>query len=379
MHRKIRIMTAFLSIVAGSSGLAGCGTAPSTTAAKPINIAVIAPISGSNATVGDQTVNAAKLAVQDINAAGGIKDLGGAKINLIIKDSTGSPQGAAQAASQIFTTSHITAAIGMDLSPLTEAALPVIARYRIPMLTASIANSLTDRGNKYIFQTAPKGSQFGAMELQFVRYAEKSFHLKFRKAAVLYINNAYGQSTAQAIVAGAKSVGLKIVLDSSYPGSITDASPLVDAIKRSGAQVVFPVSYVSDAELLTTAITGAHLPVLIIGGGAGYIWPPIGQAVGSAVNGLTSVATWNWDSKNIMNSPTLSQVAQEYQKKFGTFMPEQAGPAYADVWCIADAIATAKSRNPQKVRNALAHLNVSSGGAAILQPGHVAFIIPFHL
>lgn len=362
--------------------VAGCGTNSANenvsgsgpiSSQGPINIAIIVPLSGSDASVGQQSVNAAKLAVDDINNSNGIKALGGRKLHLIITDSTEQPQDAATAAERLFQGGGITAAYGMDLSPLTEAALPVISRYHIPMVTASIADSLTSSGNQYIFEIAPKGSQFGQTEVKFVEYLNSKYHMNLKKAAIVYVNNSYGSSTAQGVKSLIEQAGMQVVLNTAYPANITDATPLVSKIVQSGAQVLFPVSYISDAELIISAMDAQHSHILTIGGGAGFIWPPIEQAIGSKVNGLTSVASWNWDSENIVNQPSLLQVTQDYKSKYGTYMPEQAGEAFAGIYAIADAINVAKSTDPQKVRDALAQLNVSSGGASLMQPGHVAF------
>ena len=335
-------------------------------------IAVIVPMSGSDASVGQQSINAAKLAVKAINAGGGIHSLGGTKLKLVVADSSSTePQTAANAATQVFSTHTVSAAFGMDLSGLCAAALPVLDRFHVPMLSACIANTLL--GNPYFFQVAPTGNAFGKLEVQFVEFLNRKYHLKLHKAAVIYVNNPYGQTTAQGVISLIKQAHLDLVLNTGYPENITNASPVIAAIKRSGAQVVFPVSYIPDAELIISAIDEAHLKVLLIGGGAGFIWPPIGQALGSRVNGLTSVASWNWDSSNVLRSPSLYKVTQQYLHTYHTFMPEQAGEAYAAIWDIADAMNLAKSTSSTAVRSALARLRESSGGAAMMQPGVLRF------
>ena len=112
---------------------------------------------------------------------------------------------------------------------------------------------------------------------------------------------------------------------------------------------------------------------LLIGGGAGFIWPPIGQSLGAKVDGLTSVASWNLDSKNVKDDPKLEGVTERYLKSFGTFMPEQAGEAYAGISVLAAAIEAAGSDDPAKVRDTLAKIHVTGGSGAMMQPGEVEF------
>lgn len=343
-------------------------------APAPVRIAVIVPLSGPNASVGQQSVNAIRLAIEEINASGGIKALGGARLEPLIADSTNDPQGAVTTTQRVLAQHRVAAAFGLDLSPLTLAALPAFVKHHVPVVTAAISDTLLGAGNGgYLFQIAPRGTMFGKQEVRFLKFANERYHMGITKAAILYVNNPYGLSTYKGIEQLAVQAGLKIVFESSYPADITDASPLVTKVERSGAQALFPVSYITDAELLLTALHSAGSHILVVGGGAGFIWPPIGQALGERVTGLTSVASWNLNSKNVGVHPHLVGVTKRYARRWGTFMPEQAGEAYAAAFAIAAAIERARSSDSAKVREALAKLDLAGGGAAMMQPGRVAF------
>jgi branched-chain amino acid transport system substrate-binding protein len=343
-------------------------------AADKVEIAVIVPLSGPNASVGEMIVNATKLAVEDVNAAGGIKSLGGAKLTPIIADATNDPQGAITTTERVLTQNKVAGGYGLALSPLTTAALPSFVKHHVAVVTSAISDALvTPNNGGYLFQIAPKGSAFGNQEVKFLEFLNEKYTMGITKAAILYVNNPYGIATAKGIEQLAQKAGLEIVLNSAYPESITDASPLVSKIQQSGAQVLFPVSYITDASLILTALRSADSHVLVIGGGAGFIWPPIGQSLGAKVDGLTSVASWNLDSKNVKADPKLDGVTARYLKSFGTFMPEQAGEAYAGISVLAAAIEAAGSDDPAKVRDALANLHVTKGGGAMMQPGEVEF------
>ena len=345
-----------------------------TRAADTVDIAIIVPLSGPNASVGEQAVNAAKLAVADVNDAGGITSLGGAKLNLIVADATNDPQGAINTSERILSQNKVAGAYGLALSPLTTAALPAFVKHHVPVVTSAISDTLVTPSNGgYLFQIAPKGSAFGNQQVEFLKFLNDKYKMGITKAAILYVNNPYGIATKAGVEQLAQKAGLQIVLNSAYPGDITDASPLVSKIEQSGAQVLFPVSYITDSSLILTALRSANSHVLVIGGGAGFIWPPIGQSLGEKVNGLTSVASWNLDSKNVIADPKLVEVTKRYAVAYGTFMPEQAGEAYAGVSVLAAAIQTASSSDPAKVRDALAAIDVANGGGALMQPGRVVF------
>ena len=76
--------------------------------------------------------------------------------------------------------------------------------------------------------------------------------------------------------------------------------------------------------MLLTGLRSADSHVLVIGAGGGFIWPPIGKALGENVDGLISAAMWNFDSKPINDDPKLLAVTQRYVKAYGTFMPRPA-------------------------------------------------------
>ena len=369
MHRFLAALA-----VAGAVVLTTNAGSFSARAADQINIAIIVPLSGPNASVGEQAVNAAKLAVADVNDTGGIKSMGGAKLNLIIADATNDPQGAINTSERVLSQNTVAGAYGLALSPLTTAALPAFVKHHVAVITSAISDTLvTPNNGGYLFQIAPKGSAFGNQQVEFLKFLNATYKMGISKAAILYVNNPYGIATKNGVEQLAKNAGLEIGLDSAYPGDITDASPLVSKIEQSGAQVLFPVSYITDSSLILTALRSANSHVLVIGGGAGFIWPPIGKSLGDKVNGLTSVASWNLDSKNVVADPKLVDVTKRYAGAYGTFMPEQAGEAYAGISVLASAIEAAKSDDPAKVRDALAAIDVKSGGGSLMQPGEVAF------
>jgi branched-chain amino acid transport system substrate-binding protein len=117
---------------------------------------------------------------------------------------------------------------------------------------------VTSNNHGFLFQIAPKGSAFGNQQVEFLKYLNDQYKMGITKAAILYVNNPYGQATQKGIVELAQKAGLEIVLNSAYPDNITDASPLVSKIEQSGAQVVFLVSYITDAGLILTALRSAE-------------------------------------------------------------------------------------------------------------------------
>lgn len=357
-----------------TSVLSGCSSKQAgTSSVKTVKIAFLNPLSGGNADAGKQDLDAAKLAVDDINAAGGIKSLGGAKVELVVSDTTSDPTQAKSVAERTFSSGDISGVVGTGISGLTLPILPILEKNQIPAVTNSISNDITKQGYKYIFETVPKGSMFGNTQVEFLKYLNTQYNLGITKVAIVYENSAYGVSTAKGVRDIAKNAGLDVVVDQSYPAGFTDASALVTSLKSSGAKAVFPVSYTNDAKLIISTMKSMNYSPLILGGGAGFLWPAFAKALGSDVNGFISVGSWNWDSKNISQNSELAKITSAFETKYGYYMTEHAGPTYTAVRLIAAAVEKAASSDSKKVRDALAQMDITSGPESLMQPGKLKF------
>jgi len=361
-----------LWMVIGTIGLAVALVSPAL-AAEDVQIALFAMLSGPGVDMGKMSRDGAEMAAEDINASGGIKALGGAKIKLVVADVTSNAAQGPSVMERTLSTGKISAAVGCGASQMTLTCLPVIEKSQIPLLTSSISDKITQQGYKYVFEICPKGSQFGATQVKFLTYLKNKYNLPIKQVGFVYENTAYGTSTAGGLKETALKEGYKIGLFEAYDAKFTDASPLVTKIKASGVDVIFPVSYTTDAELIISTMQAMRVNPLVIGGGAGFIWPDIYKSLGDRINGVFSVGSWSWDSKNIMSDPQRKTVVERYKKRFGTFMPEQAGEHYAMIWTLKDAIEKARSTDPKKIRDAMASIEITRGLAAIMQPGKIKF------
>ncbi len=342
-------------------------------AAEPVNIGLWVALTGSQVDLGTMSRNGAQLAVDDINAQGGIKALGGAKVNLVVADVTSDAAQVPTVIERILSQNKIAGAVGCGASQFTLSALPVMEKRGVPMITSSISDDITKQGYKNVFQVAPKGSVFGATQVEFLSFLKKKYSIPVDKVGFIYENTAYGTSTAGGLRKIAEQQGYKIVIDQSYPAGFSDAAPLVTAVKSAGAEAIFPVSYTVDGTLIVTTMHQMNYLPVMIGGGAAFIWPDIQKSLGDKVNGIFSVGSWSWDSKNITSDPQKVDVTKRYKEKYGTYMPEQAGEHYAAVWVLKEALESAASADPAKVRETLSKIKIISGLATMMQPGVVQF------
>jgi branched-chain amino acid transport system substrate-binding protein len=331
-------------------------------AEQTVNIGALYPTTGSFAQIGQGCVAAAKLAAEMVNEAGGIKSLGGAKLNLIVSDVQSDTTVTRTETDRLINSYNLSAIHGVFASALTLIASEVAERAKVPILTGSSSDQL-NRGRRYTFTPFARASQFAEAQLKMAKLVSDK-----PKVAVIFENTAFGTATSNGLREQAPGVGAEIVLFEPYSAGISDAGPLMNKVKASGANMLFPVSYLNDLILIIRTIKQVGLDVAINGGSGGFVIPDFYKNVGNAAEGLLGVAHWNHDI-----DANAQKVNAEYQKRHGEFLFEYAGGLVAQTFMIADALERAASTDPQKVRDALASLDLSSGYAAMCPGGKVKF------
>ena len=335
-------------------------------AASPtINVGVIVPLSGANAQFGINSRNGIQLVADEINAAGGIKSLGGAKLNLVIADSTSTPSTAATVAQRFITQNDVVAILGAFASSLTLAISEVTERREIPLLTMSFADQLTERGFKNIFQVVSKGSVIGRAQFDGTIAIARAAGEKVERVAIMYEDTAYGTAQAGGLRAAAKAAGIAVVMDEAYPLGITDAAPLINKLRASGAQVAFPVSYLNDSLLIIRGMRQQDVAVPAVGGAAGYVIPDFVKGLGEFAEGVLSISPSNYDL-----APSYTE---RFRKRFGYFMVHEALEHAVAMDVLAQAMGKAGSKDPAAIRKALAETTFTQGWASAMTGGSVKF------
>ena len=148
-----------------------------------VNIGVIQPLSGANAQFGINCRNGIELVADDINAAGGIKALGGARINLVVSDATSNPNTAVTAVQQLIAQNDLTAILGAFVSSLTLAISEATARADIPFLTQSYADEITGRGLESVFKVTATATVLGRAQVNYALAIAEASGTKMDKIA----------------------------------------------------------------------------------------------------------------------------------------------------------------------------------------------------
>lgn len=333
-------------------------------AAEEIAVGVVLPLSGANAQFGINSRQGLELAADEINAAGGIKALGGARLKLIVADSTSQPTSAATVAQRLITQNRCVALIGAYASSLTLAVSEVTERRGIPLLTMSFSDMLTERGFKHIYQVVSKGSVLGKAQYDYAAAVVAGAD-RIKKIAILYEDTAYGTSQAVGIRDAARAAGAEVVLDEAYPLGITDVTPLINKLRASDAQIVFPVSYLNDSLLIIRVMRQQQITLPVVGGAAGYVIPDFAKALGQYAQAVLSIAPANYDQK--------PEYTERYRKRFGTFMPHEALEHAVCLGVLASALEAAGSAKQDALSQALRSHTFDQGWAGVMSGGGVKF------
>ena len=332
---------------------------------QAINVGVIMPLSGANAQFGINSRNGVELVADEINAAGGIKSLGGARINLVVADSTSTPTTAANVAQRLLTQNDVVAILGAFASSLTIAISEVTERRGVPLLTMSFSDQITGRGFENIFQVVAKASALGKAQFDGTVAIAAAAGQKLEKIAIMYEDTAYGTSQAAGLRDGAKAAGVQIVMDDAYPLGITDVTPLINKLRTSGAQAVFPVSYLNDSLQIIRAMRQQKLTIPAIGGAAGYVIPDFEKGLGEFAEGVLSISPANYD--------LAPELTERFRRRYGYFMVHEALEHAVCMEVLGQALEAAKSTAPEALRKALHGTRFDGGWTKAMTGGAVQF------
>jgi branched-chain amino acid transport system substrate-binding protein len=341
------------------------------TAENVVKVGNIIPLSGPSASVGEQGKNAREMAVEEINAAGGIKSLGGAKLKMIYADSESKPEKGVAEAERFINTEKVHVLTGCWNSAVSYPTSAVAERYGIPFIVpVSVADKITEQGFKTVFRIAAKDSWWTRDQFAFLKDMEKEFNTTVKKLAFVYENGDWGQGFAGQWKKLAKEGGYKVVLDEPYPSTATDLSPVVQKIRRAKPDVLMLVSNAADAILLTNTLAEYKVELkAIIASGGGHADPSFLKAAGKNAKYIFDIVEWETD----VNKPGAKEANAKYKAKYGYNLTGEAVDAYLATYVLKDALERAGSLDPAKIRDALASTNLTKGPGMIVGYDAVEF------
>jgi branched-chain amino acid transport system substrate-binding protein len=302
---------------------------------------------------GVRFVAALQIAVDKINAGGGIKSLGGAKLKLAVADTTSeSPAQAASVTRRMIDQEKAVVIAGATASAMTLAAQIECEKSQIPLITNSYADPIVKRGMKYTFKYMPQGSAVWNMAMDgIVDMYKASTGAAPKNCAIFMSNDAVGLGVQKQLPIEAKRIGLPVLFSTPYQMGLSDPSVAIAPIMANKPDILFLGAFTNDLILIIRAMRGLGIKTPIINGGTFYGEAVI-NALGNQTDYLYGVETWNSD----LDLPGNKELVDTYMKSNPKAHPgnEQLGVGFTCGLIIGQALEKAASRDGTKIREVLA-------------------------
>lgn len=360
--KKILVLMLALCMVftfAACGGSEGGGSEEGGEAVDEIVIGNLLPLSGTAASLGLIGQQARDMAVEEINEAGGIKSMGGAKITMVYADSKGDSAEGVTQTEKLITENNVQLITGCYQSGVAMASTEVAERYGVPyFVPVPSDDQITARGMKYIFRLAEKTSWRNRDQVAFIKSLAEQTGTDVKTWAIVYESSSWGQGALTALQQYIPEAGMEIVLEEPYNTGTTDLTPVVLKVKEKNPDVVLMVAYVSEAALMTNSfIEQGVMPKAYIATSGGFADPTYFDLTGDNCEYFFDISTWEPD----VNRPFSEETNAKFKEKYGYGMNAEAVKAYSAMYIIADALERAGTTDADAICEALAATNLTEG------------------
>lgn len=310
------------------------GTA-SLTAEDTLKIGAPQPMTGPDAPFGDKFKKAYTMAVEEINAKGGVN---GRKLEILIEDHQAKNPLAAAAAEKLITQSQILVLTGGRASGQAMEIASVAQRLKTPYLVDHpSADAITAKEFDWVFRNNPTGSIYPEAFKKFIADVPGAMP---KSVAVVYDNSLFGKTIGGAVMTFLKSKGVPIVNDEAYAVNTLDFKPIMTKVKANNPDYLLMVAVsATDAILMTRHAKEIGVtPRAFVGFGGGFGVEDFAKQLGPLAENVYSSASWSGNP----NDPGTAAFYKAFQAKYGIHPHEHEVEGYAAIYILADAIKRAK-------------------------------------
>jgi branched-chain amino acid transport system substrate-binding protein len=326
------------SIAAMAAALCWCGPA---LAADPVKIGLIEPLTGSVAYNGKSVVEGAKLAVEEINAAGGVL---GRKIELDIEDGQCAPANSVDATEKLVQKDKVALLVGAFCSSATAAVMPVALKDKIPLLTAvSSKADLTEQGNPMFFRVAETDALMAKAFAKIL--AEK---LKLTNVAYIGVNDDWGRGGVEEFSHDLSALGVKTAMVDYFDHGATDFFTLLTKLRAAKPDGVFIAAETQDGSILLKQLRQMGLDAKVFGVGS-WATADFMKLAGDAANGVYAAVPY----VSSLAEPRNQKFVQAYKAAYKVEPGKYGAAGYNTLHIAAAAIGRAGSVDPEAIRKAL--------------------------
>src|ERR1700758_2697 len=301
---------------------------------------MVSTLTGPSAETGRYETQGAKLAAEEVNKAGGVL---GRPIELVIEDSQTTNPGVVLAFSKLAGDKDIPAFVGPVFSTQIHAIAPDIQRLGKPVMIGGTDPRLTHMGNPWLFRFRPNDIYSGRV---IADYGVKTLGKK--KWAIVHSTDAFGTAGGEALTDALKKLDAPPVLDQGYANNSQDFTPVVLAVKQSGADVLGTYfTFESDLGIFARQLRqlGVNIPWV---GSPSVVAVTALKLAGPALFGTYGVADYAEDS-----SDASKAFGKLYRDAYKVAPDNQSAWPYDAVTILSAAINKAASTDPDKIRDAI--------------------------
>ena len=328
--------------VALVAALAGLTFAPSLFPQEPIKIGQFASLTGKEASLGQSSNKGTMMAIDDLNAAGGVL---GRPLLLVTEDTQSKPGETATVVKKLISRDKVIALLGEVASSRSLEAAPIAQAAKIPMISPASTNPKVTETGAYIFRTCFIDPFQGPVMARFARE-----RLQAKRVALLVSNSsAYSIGLAKFFRESFVANGGTIVLEQKYSEGDKDFKAQLTAIKAAGVDAVFNPGYYNEGALIVRQARDLGLTLPIFGADSWEAEALI-QLGGKAMEGAYLCSHYSPDDP----SPRVQNFVAAYKKRFGSTPDSNASLGYDSVLVLVDAIRRAGTTERGALREAIA-------------------------
>jgi branched-chain amino acid transport system substrate-binding protein len=317
------------------------GAGPTESTGDTIKIGVYGDMTGPTSSFGQSTKNGIDLAVEEINAAGGVN---GKKLLVVSEDDQGRPEQAKTVVSKLLSQDKVQALLGEVASTNSLAAAPVAQEAKIPMITPSSTNVKVTEVGDFISRVCFIDPFQGSVMAKF-----SANTLKAKTAAILGdVNSDYSKGLTQSFEEEFTRLGGKVVAKEAYTQTDPDFKGQLTKIRNLNPDVIYVPGYYGQVGIIARQARelGMNMPLM---GGDGWDSPEIWKLGG---DGLKNTFISNhYSAEN--PAPEIQNFVKAYQAKYKVVPDSLAALAYDAAKVLADAIKRAGGTDSTKLRDAI--------------------------
>jgi branched-chain amino acid transport system substrate-binding protein len=312
-------------------------------AAEPIKIGEVGPLTGKDAAFGQQGHRGIQMAVDEINAKGGVL---GRPLEVVAADNQSKAGDSATAAKKLLSRDKVVALLGDGTSTNCNEITPIAQAAKIPFIATTATSPDVTEKRDYIFRTCFIDPFQGAV---LAKFAQKTMKVK-RVALMTSVSAAYSVGLSKVFREQFTKVGGDVTIEQKYSEGDKDFRAQLTAIKAAKPDAIAVTGFYTEAALICKQARDLGITVPLFGGD-GWEAPELIETGGKAVEGTYYASHYSSES----TAPEVKEFVKKYRKRFNGETPDSMAPlAYDALRIVAEAIARAGTTEGPKLRDALA-------------------------